>query len=409
MNLMDEWLQYVQELDPLWAVVPVAAALGVLLLARLWRPSFAYLFAGLAAFVAVGGLAAAGYYGFVYFEDQKRLEERRALDERAARLFIKTVESDSVFACIDGSPAPAMLEACERRLFAEPQRIAAAVAIVTQRLVLLDDALAFVAERDPGYAEQIAPMRNAIESDPYGFVAFVLSVEHGCTHEKCGRFSLLRDPARVRENMRVRRLEAYLAKHSTIWRGTSELPADLTPTVGRNTSSPLVTISGEPTAAPAGSREEEPAHSAEPVAAATNDPPVPPALLPLVPPPSAASVAAEPPAAALAPVVAPAEQNNFTEPPRPAEPAPTKASKGNGAKAAATRPIASQSKSTQASSKARSSDARRSSEPVAGLPRVVPSDYIRDAEEKEEASEQSAAPAAGAPTPISPQQNFTGN
>jgi hypothetical protein len=41
----------------------------------------------------------------------------------------------------------------------------------------------------------------------------------------------------------------------------------------------------------------------------------------------------------------------------------------------------------------------------------VPSEYIRDAQEKEEAAAPQPAPrAAGAPTPISPpQQNFTRN
>jgi hypothetical protein len=41
---------------------------------------------------------------------------------------------------------------------------------------------------------------------------------------------------------------------------------------------------------------------------------------------------------------------------------------------------------------------------------VVPSEYIREKEEKEEAAQPAAPRAAGAPTPISPpQQNFSGN
>jgi hypothetical protein len=52
---------------------------------------------------------------------------------------------------------------------------------------------------------------------------------------------------------------------------------------------------------------------------------------------------------------------------------------------------------------------RRSNEPVAGLPRIVPRDFIREKEEPEEeptaqASGQSAQP--GPPTPIVPQQNM---
>src|SRR5690606_1390837 len=258
----------------------------------------AYVFAGLIAFGLVSAVATAGYYGYVYFEDQRRLAERAALDERAEVLFSKSIEPDSVFACLDGSPAPAMLEACERSLFAEPQRVAAAVAIVTQRLAFLADALAFVAERDPSYERRVAAMRNAVESDPYGFVGFVLSVEHGCTHEACARFSLFRDDQRVRENMRSRRLEAYLAKYTNSWRG-SEPPAESAPA---RTSAPVVSVSPDPTAAPESNEsvsEEEP-----------------------VPPASAvpqAPIVVEPPAAALAPVLTPPTGQTFAEPARPAE------------------------------------------------------------------------------------------
>ncbi len=416
MGAMEEYLQYAEQLDPLWAVVVAAAVLALVLLAKLWRPSLALVVSGVLGFAIAGAAAAAGYYGYVYFEDQKRIEERRALDERADALFTKTIEPDSVFACIDGSPAPAIFEACERSLFAEPQRVAAAVAIVTQRIAFLQDALAFAAERDPSYANRIAPMRNSVESDPYGFVAFVLSVEHGCTHAQCGRFSLLRDPARVRENMRVRRFEAYLAKHSTGWRGASDLPADR-PAASERRSSPIVTISGDPAPGMPAS-EVSPTPEAEPVAEATNEPPSLPLILPLVPPPSSATVAAEPPAAAAAPVVNPAEEDDFSAPPVRADASEAAdAAKGEPADpkgAAEAGKGAARATNTQAKSKAKARPAnpasRPSAEPVAGLPRVVPSDYLRDREPQEEAQTQTAAPAAGAPTPITPpRQNFIGN
>lgn len=410
---MDEVLSHLQEVDPLWAVVPVAVALAVLVAVRLWGPSLAYVFAGLIAFGLVGAVATAGYYGYVYFEDQRRLAERGALDERAEVLFSKSIEPDSVFACLDGSPAPAMLEACERSLFAEPQRVAAAVAIVTQRIAFLADALAFVAERDPSYERRVAAMRNAVESDPYGFVGFVLSVEHGCTHEACARFSLFRDDKRVRENMRTRRLEAYLAKYTNDWRGAPEASAASAPA---RISAPVVSVSPDPATAPESS---EPASEPEAAPAASTVPQAP--------------IVVAPPAAALAPILTPPTGQTFAEPARPAEAAakqpPAKGAtasvrsepKGDAkaeAKAepktetkaeqkSAPRPAAQQSRA-----KARQADpvSRPSSEPVAGLPRVVPSEYIRDAQEKEEAATQPAPQAAGAPTPIfPPQQNFNGN
>jgi len=405
MNSMDEFFDYVQQIDPLWSAVLVALALGVLLVATLWSASFLRVIAGVVALAVVGAITAGGYYGYLHFDELRRIDERRALDERAEALFNKTIEPDSVFACIDGSPAPAMHDACERSLFAEPSRVAAAVAIVTQRLAFLGDALAFVAARDGGYGNRIESMRNAIEADPYGFVAFVLSVEHRCTHDSCGRLSLLRDPARVKENMRVRRLEAHLAKYSANWRGSSDLPDE--PATGGRTASPLVTISepSPPKADPqadAGSKEV--AEPAERSAAAGA-------------PSSPATETVDLPAAALAPVITPSSDAGFGAPPASAAPIAVTPAPAKGAGAAAAKASPASDKGTprpaaQAKAKAKAIDpaVRRSSEPVAGLPRVVPSEYIREQEEKKEAaSAQSTAQPPGAPTPISPlQQNFIG-
>jgi hypothetical protein len=410
---MDEVLSYVQQIDPLWAVVLVAIALAVLVIVRLWGSSLAYLFAGVIAFGLIGAAATAAYYGYAYFEEQKRIAERRVLEERAEKLFSKAVAPDSVFACVDGSPVPAMLEACERSLFAEPQRVAAAVAIVTQRLNFLGEALAFASDRDPSYARRVAPMLNAVESDPYGFVAFALSVEHGCTHEACPRFSLFRDANRVRENMRSRRLEAYLIKYANEWRG-ADAPASVPPPV--RTSSPVISVSPDPTPVPS-----EAAAKPEPAPAVAAEAAAKPSAAP------ATAIVVDPPAAALAPILTPPSGQNFAEPPRPAEaprPAPAKAAtvaapkgetkeaKGEAKTDAKAEQKAAPRPATQAKAKVKSADpvSRPSSEPVAGLPRVVPSEYIREKEEKEEAAQQAAPRAAGAPTPISPpQQNFSGN
>ena len=48
----------------------------MLVVVRLWGPSLAYVFADLIAFGLVSAVATAGYYGYVYFEDQRRLAER---------------------------------------------------------------------------------------------------------------------------------------------------------------------------------------------------------------------------------------------------------------------------------------------------------------------------------------------
>jgi hypothetical protein len=251
--------------------------------------------------------------------------------------------------------------------------VAAAVAIVTQRLAFLADAVPFAKERDPRYLDNIAPLRKAMAGDPYGLVGFVLSVEHGCSADACARFALFDDTSRVKENMRGRRLEAHLAKYSAAWRNPSVQPADAAPASAASASAPLVTISGE-----AGGPEVEKKDAA--------------AAAPADATPSGAAAALEIPTAATAPVLAPpAAAEGFgqpkAEPAAPPVPLPrTDTGKGK----AKERPKAAAA-------------SVRASEPVSGLPRVVPGDYVREREE----AQTDAAARPGAPTPISPpQQNF---
>jgi hypothetical protein len=268
--------------------------------------------------------------------------------------------------------------------------------------------LAFVAARDPEYAKRIESMRNSIEADPYGFVAFVLSVEHRCSLESCARFAMLRDPVRVKENMRVRRFEAYMAKYATTWRGAGESEEPLAK-AGTSTS-PLVTISAEPKPEPAELKPPEGGDAKESDAAAS----APPAVTEL-------------PAAALAPIITPPADETFAtqsaEAKQEAKAAAPEKGAGSAAKsanapatksagAAAAKSANAPEKSAPrppapAKSKAKDPAAQRSSAPVAGLPRVVPSEYIREQEEKPAEPEQSSVPQPGAPTPITPlQQNF---
>ena len=128
-----------------------------------------------------------------------------------------------------------------------------------------------------------------------------------------------------------------------------------------------------------------------------------------------ATEAVDLPAAALAPVITPPSDAGFGTPPAPAGPVAATPAPAKGAAAAKASPAPDKGTprpAAQAKAKAKAIDPveRRSSEPVAGLPRVVPSEYIREQEEKKEAaSAQNTAQPPGAPTPISPlQQNFIG-
>jgi hypothetical protein len=375
MTDMDELLRGLQEVDPLWSV---ALAVG----------------ATLAVLAAVSGAAV---YFYLHLEDTRRMEERRALEERAVAIFAQTMQPGTVFACLDGSPAPAMLEACERIIFLEPQRAAAAVAITTQRLAFLSDAVQFANKRDPSYHARIESLRNSIESDAYGFVAYVMSLDHRCTPDFCERFQLLRDSSRVRDNLRTRRFEAFMAKHGPAWREAAPA-APLRDSPLPPSSTPRPSVSGVTIGDRAGANE-------------IGDPAT--ATRASAPPPAAAQPQVSVPAAATAVDVTPSTEattDSATAAAAAAEPASAAAKSAQPAKAApaaakgATPPAAPKA---AAKPKAATADSatKRTNEPVAGLPRIVPRDYLRDKEEQDAAPAQASGQQPGAPIQISPQQN----
>ena len=400
MTDMDELLRGLQEVDPLWSVALVALALIVLLAAKLWRASFGKTLATAATLAVLAAVFGTAIYFYQHLEDTRRLEERRALEERAVPIFAQTMQPGTVFACLDGSPAPVMLEACERIIFMEPQRAAAAVAITTQRLAFLSDAVQFADKRDPSYHPRIESLRNSIESDAYGFVAYVMSLDHRCTPDFCEQFQLLRDPSRVRENLRARRFEAFMAKHGPAWREAAPVtPVRESPMPP--SSSPRPSVSGVTIGDRAGANEI--ADPGTTVRAPVSPPPAP----TQVSVPAAATAREVTPPTEAGPESAPAA----TAAAEPASPSPAPAKSAQPAKAA---PAAAAGKSATppaapkaaAKPKAAAADpaTKRTNEPVAGLPRIVPRDFIRDKEEQETAAQASEQQPA-APLQISPQQN----
>jgi hypothetical protein len=200
---------------PTWLAV-VGAFAAIFLLLMLFRPNAERdplsLFAQFALVAVVGGAA---FFALNYLEEAARLADRRGLEDRAAALGLQTVQP--AVACADLGADKALGQACERALFAEPQQVAASLALARERLALVSDALDY-STREPAFAERIAATRRALEGDPYGFVAFVLASDDKCTADVCVRFRLLRDTNRVKENLRERRFEALVAKYEESWR-----------------------------------------------------------------------------------------------------------------------------------------------------------------------------------------------
>jgi hypothetical protein len=200
---------------PTWLAV-VGAFAAILLLLMLFRPNAErdpLMLFGLFALVAVVGAAA--FFGLNHLEQAARLADRRGLEERALALNLQTALP--AVACADVGADKPLGQACERAQFAEPQRVAAGLALARERLALVSDALDYSA-RDSGFGDRLSATRRALEADPYGFVAFVLASENNCTADSCARFRLMRDSNRVKANLRERRYESLVAKYEDGWR-----------------------------------------------------------------------------------------------------------------------------------------------------------------------------------------------
>ena len=286
------------------------------------------------ALVAVIGGAA--YLGLRQVEGMSRRAERNALEDRAAALLSRASQPGSVLACVDGASEPALAEACERTLFAEPQRVAAALAHVRERLLFVSDAVAYAEARDMSYLDRVREFRDSIQTDAYGFVAHVMATEDKCTPEACARFRILRDPAKVKDNLAAKRMEGLVGKHAAAWR-EPEKPAQPKPAVA-------------------------PAPLPEPV-------PTPPAVVTPAPPPAAAAPAPQRPGAA------PGSRTKDKAGTQPRSDTPNSPRPG----------------ATPAST-------RRTPEPVAGLPRVVPRRYLEQ-EEEDKTPPQTNAPGTPPPPP----------
>ncbi len=73
----------------------------------------------------------------------QQASERRALLARNAELDLAAMAPGSALACLDGGAGETIESACEKQVFADPQKAAAAVAYMSARLALMADAHAY--------------------------------------------------------------------------------------------------------------------------------------------------------------------------------------------------------------------------------------------------------------------------
>src|SRR5580704_9912231 len=158
--------------------------------------------------------------------------DRRALEMRAQELTARTLAPGSALACLDAVAGDNVDAACEKALFASAATVATATSYAAARLDLLSDMAAYVKHGGRDIDGALAPLRHALETDAYGFVAHALAVRDGCTSQNCKALAVFRDASRVRANLSGQTLDRYLDRYLTVWALQPDGPgpvADATP------------------------------------------------------------------------------------------------------------------------------------------------------------------------------------
>ncbi len=150
--------------------------------------------------------------------ENERAAERQTLLARAAALEQTALAPGSVLPCVDGTSGETVGNACEKKVFANPQTAAAAVAYMSARIDLLREAYALARHGDNGALAPLASTRRAVGLDRYGIAAHVLSQRDGCTATKCAVFAMLDDADALKANLKAGIFEQYVSRYAASWR-----------------------------------------------------------------------------------------------------------------------------------------------------------------------------------------------
>jgi hypothetical protein len=201
--------------------------------------------------------------------------DRRALELRAEELTAHALAPGSALPCLDAVAGNEVETACEKSLFASPASVAVATSYVAARLALLSDMVAYVKRGGGSIDSTLLPLRRAVESDRFGFLAHALVVRDGCTSQDCKALAALSDASHIRDNLNASTFDDYLNRYLTAWSQPADTPvADAATQPGAQAPRKIVNIDF-PTAAsiPAVSiMNPEPSAKSAPAAAANANP-----------------------------------------------------------------------------------------------------------------------------------------
>lgn len=174
-----------------------------------------------------------------------------------------------VLSCLDELAGEMVLTACEKSLYASPDTVAAAV---SASAALVDRLTSY---GDVGNANRLAPpdlasLRNAVERDRYGLVAYVLQSRDRCTPAACFAYPSVPDYRRIAANMEERVYESLVTKYAPAWNAPPAIAAAPSQVPG------VASLAGLPPSLPTGkpTNAEFPSSSSIPPISIMTDTPV---------------------------------------------------------------------------------------------------------------------------------------
>ena len=140
----------------------------------------------------------------------------RALESRIDELSARALAPGSPFACLDPSIGESIQASCEHEVFASPATVATELSYVWSELTLVSDVAAAPA-KNAVVERATLSLRQSLEADRFGFLAYLLATRNGCTSAKCPALDVLKDPAHVRLNIVAHTFDHYIANYREAW------------------------------------------------------------------------------------------------------------------------------------------------------------------------------------------------
>jgi hypothetical protein len=202
---------------PVWLTLAAAGFFGVIALIALLRAEKSVANGAL----TVVSLLAVGIALAATFRGSASSSPELTADIRSPQPMIAALPALS---CVDDLAGDAVLTSCEKALFGSPESTAAALSYAASQITRLA-AFGDVTVAGKSMTPEVEALRQAVEHDRYGLMAYVLVVRDHCTPTDCAAFRALTDRSKIVANMEERVYDGLIARYAPTWNAPSSPPA----------------------------------------------------------------------------------------------------------------------------------------------------------------------------------------